>query len=42
MDLREIGGHELDSTGSGLGPMAGCSEYSNEPPGFIKGETFIA
>jgi hypothetical protein len=33
MDLREIGlgGCELDSTGSGQGPVAGCCECGDEP-----------
>jgi hypothetical protein len=35
MDLREIGlgGCELDSTGSGQGPVAGCCECGDEPSG---------
>jgi hypothetical protein len=37
MDLREIGwsgGCGLDSAGSGLGPVSGCCECSDEPSGF--------
>jgi hypothetical protein len=35
MDLREIGLGvcELDSTGSGQGPVAGCCECGDEPSG---------
>jgi hypothetical protein len=35
MDLREIGlgGVDLDSTGSGQGPVAGCCECGDEPSG---------
>jgi hypothetical protein len=35
MDLREIclGGCGLDSTVSGQGPVAGCCECGDEPPG---------
>jgi hypothetical protein len=35
MDLREtgLGGCELDSTGSGLGPVAGCCKCGDEPLG---------
>jgi hypothetical protein len=34
MDLREIGlGGELDSTGSGQGPVAVCCECGDEPSG---------
>jgi hypothetical protein len=31
----------LDSSGSGRVPMAGSSEYINEPLGFIKGEELL-
>jgi hypothetical protein len=34
MDLREIGwGCEVDSPGSGYGPLAGCCEHCDEPSG---------
>jgi hypothetical protein len=35
MDLSEIGfgGCGLDSTGSGQGPVAGCCDCGDEPPG---------
>jgi hypothetical protein len=44
MDLEEVnrvGGCELDSSGSGYGPVVGCSEYGNDPSGFIKGREFL-
>jgi hypothetical protein len=31
---------ELDSAGSGYGPVAGSYEHGNEPSGSIKGEEF--
>jgi hypothetical protein len=40
MDLGEIGlgGHGLDSTGSGQGPVADFCECSDEPSGFFATE----
>jgi hypothetical protein len=35
LELREIGG-ELDSAGSGQGPMTGFCEHDNEHSGSIK------
>jgi hypothetical protein len=32
---------ELDSSGSGQGPMAGSCEHDNEPSGSIKGGEFL-
>jgi hypothetical protein len=38
LDLREIGidGGQLDSAGSGQGPIAGFCEYGNEPSDSIR------
>jgi hypothetical protein len=38
LDLREIGidGDELDSAGSGQGPVTGFCEHGNEPSSYIK------
>jgi len=36
-----VGRCGLDSSGSGYGPVAGCCEYGNEPPGSIKGGEFL-
>jgi hypothetical protein len=43
MDLREIGidGGELDSAGSGYGPVAGLGEHGNEPLGSMKKAGFF-
>jgi hypothetical protein len=42
MKLREIMGRcEMDSSGSGQGPVAGLCEHSNEPLGSIKGKEFL-
>jgi hypothetical protein len=42
MDLRDwIGGCELDSTGLGRGPMAGCCECGDEPSGSCDTELVI-
>jgi hypothetical protein len=35
-----MGRCELDSSGSGQGPMVGSFEHSNEPSGSIKGREF--
>lgn len=43
LNLKEIE-HEyldLDSTGSGYGPLAGCYEHCNEPSGYIKEGEFL-
>jgi hypothetical protein len=32
---------ELDVSGSGLGPVAGCCEHGNEPLGSIKVGEFL-
>jgi hypothetical protein len=32
---------ELDASGSGQGPAAGCCEHGNEPMGSIKGSGFL-
>jgi hypothetical protein len=31
-----VGGYGLNSSGSGVGPVAGCCEDGNEPSGFIR------
>ena len=37
MDLREVEwGHGMDRCDSGLGQMAGCSEYGNKPFSSLK------
>jgi hypothetical protein len=43
MDLwgNRVGRCELDSSGSGQGPVAGCCEHGNELPGSIKCEEYL-
>jgi hypothetical protein len=36
-----VGRYGLDSSGSGQGPVAGCSEHGNKPAGSINGREFI-
>jgi len=36
-----VGGCGLDASGSGLGPVAGSSEHSNELSGPVEGGEFI-
>jgi hypothetical protein len=36
-----VGRCELDASGSGQGPVAGCCEHGNEPSGSIKGGEFL-
>jgi hypothetical protein len=36
-----VGSCGLDGSGSGYGPLAGCSEKGNGPSGPIKGRTFL-
>jgi hypothetical protein len=36
-----IGWYELDSSGSGGGPVMGCCEHGNEPSGSMKGGQFF-
>lgn len=36
-----VGGCELDSPGSGQGPLAGSCKYGNEHSGSMKAETFL-
>jgi len=38
---KQDGGCGLDSSGSGQGPLGGCCEHGNEPPGSIKGGEFL-
>lgn len=37
-----VRGYELDSNGSGQGPMAGSCVHGNEPSGFIKTDLFTS
>jgi len=41
MLVNKFGGCEMDSSGSGLGPMAGSYEHGNERLGSIKGGEFL-
>jgi len=36
-----VGNCGVDSSGSGLGPVVGPSEHSNEPSGSIKSRKFL-
>jgi len=35
--VNKVGRCGLDTSGSGLGPVAGCCEHGNEPSGSVKG-----
>ena len=42
MHLQQVGwGHELDSSGSGQGQVAGACAYGDEPSGSIKFREFL-
>jgi hypothetical protein len=36
-----VGRCELESSGAGCGPVAGCFEHDDKPSGFIKGGKFL-
>jgi hypothetical protein len=38
---KEVWESELDSSGSGQGPVATSYEHGNEPSGYIQGEEFL-
>jgi hypothetical protein len=36
-----VGKHDVDSSGSGQGPMESSCEYGNEASGSVKGREFL-